>query len=67
MPDNPPKFNDLVFSEVELLEKLNIEQPSLDRLRREKGFPYIRLNIKCRVYLMDDVLDWLKQHKLGVL
>ena len=67
MSDNPQRFGDLVLSEVELLEKLNIEQPSLDRLRREKDFPYIRLNIKCRVYLTDDVLGWLKKHKAGVL
>jgi predicted DNA-binding transcriptional regulator AlpA len=56
-------FKDLVLSEVELLEKLNIEQPALDRLRREKDFPYIRLNSKCRVYLAAEVLDWLNQYK----
>ena len=67
MSDNPRRFNDLILSEVELLEKFNIEQPSLDRLRREKEFPYFRLNVKCRVYLTDDVMDWLIKHKRGVL
>ena len=54
-------LRDQVLSEVDLLELLNVEQQTLDTLRREKNFPYIRLNIKCRVYLASEVLDWLKQ------
>jgi predicted DNA-binding transcriptional regulator AlpA len=63
MAENEQKLSDQVLSEVEILEKLNVEQPTLDRLRREKSFPYIRLNVKSRVYLASDVLDWLKGHK----
>ena len=61
--ENNRNFKDLVLSEVELLEKLNVELPTLNRLRLEKGFPVIRLNAKCRVYLANEVLDWLRQHR----
>ena len=52
-----------VLSEVDLLELLNVEQPTLDTLRREKGLPFIRLTTKSRVYLANDVLDWLKRYR----
>jgi len=61
MENQKQTLGDQVLSEVSLLELLNVEQLALDSLRREKGFPFIRLNSKCRVYLADDVLDWLKQ------
>jgi len=56
-------YKNQVLSEVELLEWLNVEQPTLDRLRREKGFPFIRLNAKSRVYQVNEVMDWLKNQK----
>jgi len=55
------KLSDQVISEVNLLELLNVEQPVLDNLRREKNFPCIRLNNRSRVYMTDKVLEWLKQ------
>jgi len=58
-------YKNQVLSEVELLEWLNVEQPTLDRLRLQKGFPVIRLNAKCRVYLVDEVFDWLKNHRIN--
>jgi predicted DNA-binding transcriptional regulator AlpA len=42
---------------------LGIERKTLDALRLEKGFPYIRLTVKSRVYFTEDVLEWLKQHR----
>ena len=63
MDNQMQRLKDQVISEVDLLELLNVEQPTLDRLRREKDFPYIRLNAKCRVYLADEVLGWLKQYR----
>jgi len=54
------RLSDQVISEVDLLELLNVEQHVLDRLRRGKGFPYIRMDIKRRVYLIDQVVAWLK-------
>jgi len=57
------RLSDQVISEVDLLELLNVEQHVLDRLRRGKGFPYIRMDIKRRVYLIDQVVAWLKEHQ----
>ncbi len=65
MIEQNQSFSDQILSEVDLLEKLNLEKPTLDVLRREKGLPYIRLNVKCRVYLAEDVLGWLKQHRIA--
>lgn len=61
MSEKRNNLTDQVLSEVEMLEALNVEQRTLDILRREKDFPYIRLNLKCRVYLVNDVMDWLKR------
>ena len=53
-------LGEAVISEVDLLELLNIEKPTLDTLRLRKGLPYIRLTDRARVYLTDDILEWLK-------
>lgn len=51
----------LVYSEVAMLELLGIDKQTLDDLRREKGFPFVRLTTRARVYLADEVLEWLKE------
>jgi predicted DNA-binding transcriptional regulator AlpA len=51
----------LVYSEEAMLELLGIDKKTLDDLRREKGFPFVRLTTRARVYLADEVLAWLKQ------
>jgi len=51
----------LVYSEAAILELLGIEKETLDDLRREKDFPFVRLTTRARVYLADEVLAWLKQ------
>jgi hypothetical protein len=43
-----------------MLELLGVNRNQLDRLRYEKGFPYIHLGQKTRVYLASDVLDFIK-------
>jgi len=58
-------LRDQVLSEVDLLELLNIEKVTLDGLRLQKALPCVRLTTKCRVYLAEDILDWLKQHRTG--
>ncbi len=57
------RLSDQVISEVNLLELLNVEQHVLDRLRRGKGFPYIRMDIKRRVSLTDQVVARLTEHQ----
>lgn len=51
-----------VISEIDLLKVLNIEQSTLNALRYSGDFPVIYLNQRNRVYLVEDVLDWLKSH-----
>ena len=58
---NQKNINQEVFSEVALLELLNIEKQVLDKLRREENLPYIRLDKFYRVYLSEEVLDWLRK------
>ena len=55
----------LVYSEAAMIELLGIDKKTLDDLRREKGFPFVRLNAKARVYLADEVVAWLKQQARG--
>lgn len=50
----------LVYSEAAMLELLGIDKKTLDDLRRERGFPAVRLTTRARVYLADEVLAWLK-------
>ena len=51
----------LVYSEAAMLELLGIDKETLDDLRREKDFPFVRLTARSRVYLADAVLGWLKE------
>ena len=51
----------LVYSEAAMLELLGIDKETLDDLRREKGFPFVRLTARARIYLADEVLAWLKE------
>jgi len=51
----------LVYSEAAMLKLLGIDKKTLDDLRREKEFPFIRLTARSRVYLADEVLAWLKE------
>jgi len=53
-------LDQLVYSEAAMLELLGIDKKTLDDLRREKGFPFVRLTARARVYLANEVLDWLK-------
>jgi len=54
-------LEEVVYSEAAILELLGIDKNTLDDLRREKGFPAVRLTTRARVYLADEVLAWLKQ------
>jgi len=61
MEETKLPLEQLVYSEAAMLELLGIEKSTLDDLRREKGFPAVRLTTRARVYLADEVLAWLKQ------
>ena len=56
------KLAEVVISEVDLLETLNIEVKHLSVLRLQKGLPYVRLNARNRVYLLPEVVAWLQKN-----
>ena len=56
-----PYLNEAVYSEEDMLELLSIVRSTLDTLRLEKGFPFIRLTRIKRIYLAKDVLNWLEK------
>ena len=58
---NPKSIHQEVLSEVTLLELLNVDKRTLDKLRREDNLPYIRLDKFYRVYMAEEVLDWLRK------
>ena len=53
-----------VISELDLLTTLNISRSTLDSLRREKGFPMVRLSLQAKVYLISSVTDWLSNNEV---
>ena len=50
-----------VWNEEAVMELLGINRKQLDRLRQNKGFPCVHLGQRIRVYLADEVLDFVKQ------
>ena len=57
----PQKLEDAVYDEETILKLLGVDKKTLDELRREEGFPFVRLTRLKRVYLAKDVLGWLEQ------
>ena len=49
-----------ILSEFDLCLMLGVSASTLSVLRRDKGFPFIRMNKTNRAYSVDDVLVWLK-------
>ena len=54
-------LENLVYSEEAMVELLGVDKKTLDDLRRERAFPFVRLTARERVYLADEVLAWLKK------
>jgi predicted DNA-binding transcriptional regulator AlpA len=52
-----------VLSEADVLDVFGMKKSQLDRLRRDQGFPYVKLTNTNRVYLFSDVAEWLSRHR----
>ncbi len=50
-----------IWNEQAIIELLGINRKQLDYLRLEKGFPCVHLGQRVRVYLANEVLDFVKQ------
>ena len=50
------------LTEQEVLDLLGLSRGQLDRLRN-KGFPYCRINQNLRMYLVADIVDFIKSKR----
>ena len=50
-----------IWNEQTIMELLGVSRKQLDYLRLEKGFPCVHLAQRVRVYLANEVLDFVKQ------
>ena len=53
-----------LISESDLLKILGLKKPELDRIRREKGLPFVRFSSKSRAYFLSDLLEWAKRNRI---
>lgn len=49
-----------MITEEELLKLMGLKPSELAYMRHEKGLPYVKLSIKRRVYLEEDLMEWFK-------
>ena len=55
------KLEQNVLSEEELLVRLGLTKKQLDHLRWQKEFPAVHLSRTVRVYVIEDVLDYIER------
>ena len=53
-----------VLTEKELMEMFGLKKTIIDKLRREDGFPFCKLSKYDRLYLVDDILDFIKSKRV---
>lgn len=53
-----------MISEAELTKLLGLKKPELDRLRREKGLPFVKFSQRTRAYFLSDILEWGKKNRI---
>ena len=52
-----------ILTEQELIELLGIKKDFLNRLRREKQFPFCKISETQRLYLARDVVEYIKSKR----
>ena len=55
------KLEQQVFSEAQVSTMLGLTKKQLDHLRWQRGFPCVSLTRRVRVYLVDDVLEYIER------
>jgi hypothetical protein len=53
-----------ILTEKELLDLLGIKKDFLSRLRREKLFPFCKISETQRIYLAQDVVNYIKGKRM---
>jgi predicted DNA-binding transcriptional regulator AlpA len=51
-------------TEAELLKVLGLKKPELDKLRTEKGLPYVRFSARSRAFFLSDVMEWARKNRI---
>lgn len=51
----------IVMSEADVMNRLDLTKKQLDHLRWNKSFPCVQLSRTTRVYLIEDVLDFIER------
>ena len=62
MNQNPTLEN--IIPEEELEKLLGVKKEALGVLRRDKGLPFLKISTRCRVYLENDVVEWLISRRI---
>ena len=52
-----------MITEAELEKLMNLKPSELNYLRNAKGLPYVKLSVRKRVYLEDDLMEWFRSHR----
>ena len=55
---------DEIMTEKELLDLLGIKRAMLDNLRLNKKFPFCKVSERTRIYLVGDVVDYIKGKRM---
>ena len=50
-----------IWNEPQIMVLLGVNRAQLDNLRLKRGLPFVRLGQRLRVYLSDEILDYLKR------
>ena len=59
------KLSEEIINEYDLCLLLGISSNTLGKLRRTRELPYIPLDSRNRIYVIDEVIDWLKKSQRG--
>ncbi len=57
---------DEIMTEKELLDLLGIKRAMLDNLRLSKQFPFCKVSDRTRIYLVRDVVDYIKGKRMVI-
>ena len=60
-----PMFKNVITEET-LCQLLGLKKDQLDRLRQYEGLPFVRINHTKRVFLEQDVMEWLMTRRASL-
>lgn len=53
-----------MITEEELLKLMNLKPSELKYLRTVKGLPFVKLTVRTRVYLENDLMEWFGVNRM---